>query len=138
MGFFRKKKKKVQTNKKWKITRNCLNFIFESAKDSHPNEFGAMLRVDDVLKDTISELVLLPGTISGSSHAIFKMHMKPVDFSIVGTVHSHPSPSPYPSGADLELFRKYGKVHIITATPYNTDSWRAYDYRGNNIEIEIV
>ena len=112
--------------------------IFESAKSSYPNEFGALLRVDDKYKDTITELVLLPGTISGDAHAIFRMHMLPIDFSIVGTVHSHPSLNPFPSDADRALFRKHGKVHIIVAYPYDMSSWKGYDYNGDEIKIEVI
>ena len=138
MSFFRKENKKIIPKKDWKITKNCLNLILESSKDSHPNEFGALLRVDDYKKDVISELVLLPGTISGDSHAIFRMHMRPIDFSIVGTIHSHPSYSPNPSKADLELFKKYGKIHIIAANPYNFSSWKGYDQNGNSVDIKII
>jgi len=122
----------------WKIKRNCLNLIFECAKDSHPNEFGAFLRVDDTLKDIITEVVLLPGTVSGESHAIFKMHMMPIDFSIVGTVHSHPGPYPNPSDADLQLFRKHGRIHIISAMPYDISNWKAYDQNGERVDIKVV
>lgn len=138
MGFLKKNKKKTYSEKKWKIKRSCLDLIFECAKDSYPYEFGGLLSIDETLKDTITEIVVLPGTISGESHAIFKLHMSPIDFSIVGTVHSHPSPSAEPSGADLQLFRKHGKVHIIAAKPYNYESWEGYNHKGNRIKIEIV
>ena len=138
MKFFKKKKKKDVFLTNWKIKKNCLEMIFESAKSSYPNEFGALLRVDDNQRNTITELVLLPGTISGDAHAIFRMHMLPIDFSIVGTVHSHPSPHPFPSEADKDLFRKHGKIHIIVAYPYNMSSFRAYDYNGENVDLEIV
>ena len=137
MFLFKKKQKEI-IQPDWKITKKCLELIMESAKSSYPKEFGALLRVDSKDKFTINELVLLPGTISGDSHAIFRLHMLPVDFSIVGTIHSHPSPLPYPSNADLELFRKHGKIHIIIATPFNNSSWRAYDYVGNDLQIEVV
>jgi len=137
MLFFKKKKQKP-THIDWKIKKKCLDLIIESSKSTYPNEFGGLLRVDSEKKDTIIELVILPGTISGESHAIFKMHMLPIDFSIVGSVHSHPSPHPYPSEADLQLFRKTGKIHIIIAAPYDYSSWKAYDYNGNEINIEIV
>jgi len=138
MSFFKKNKGKKIPKKQWKITKDCLNLILESSKDSYPNEFGALLRVDDSNKNIISELVLLPGTVSGDSHAIFRMHMRPIDFSIVGTVHSHPSFSSEPSRADLELFSKYGKVHIIAANPYSVSSWKGYDYNGNQVEIKLI
>ena len=82
--------------------------------------------------------MLLPGTISGDSHAIFQLHMLPIDFSIIGTVHSHPSPVPRPSDADLHLFEKFGKVHIIVANPFDEFSWKAYDYMGNELELIII
>jgi len=136
MGFFKKKKQKRLVD--WKIKRRCLELILESSKSSYPNEFGGLLRVDSEKKDTIIELVLLPGTISGNSHAIFRMHMLPIDFSIVGTVHSHPSSNPFPSDADKALFSKKGSVHIIAAYPYDLHSWKAYDYDGNEILLKIV
>jgi proteasome lid subunit RPN8/RPN11 len=138
MGFLKKNKKKQQKQIDWKIKHSCLDLIIESAKSVYPNEFGGMLSVDDEQKYTISEIVLLPGTVQGESHAIFKLHMMPIDFNIVGTVHSHPSPFPIPSDADLELFGKHGKIHIIIANPYNHSSWKAYDYNGKEIKIEIV
>lgn len=137
MGFFNKKKE-IKEKIHWKIKRKCLEMILEASKSSYPNEFGGLLRVDEKDKHTIVELVLLPGTISGNAHAIFRMHMLPIDFSIVGTVHSHPSSVPRPSGADLELFERHGKIHIIAASPYSLSSWKAYDGNGEESNIEIV
>ena len=139
MDIFKRKKNKIKhTEKQWKIEKKCLNLIFESAKSTYPNEFGGLLRVDDDLKDTINEVVLLPGTISGESHAIFKMHMRPIDFNLVGTVHSHPSYSFHPSSTDLQLFQKHGKIHIITANPFNDKSWGAYENTGKKFNIEVI
>ena len=137
MGFF-KRNKNINTPPQWKIKKKCLDLILECAKSSYPNEFGGLLRIDTEEKHTIIELVILPGTISGSSQAIFQLHMLPIDFTIVGTVHSHPSYSAQPSGADLELFRKHGRIHIIAASPFNEFSWKAYNYDGEEIEINIV
>ena len=139
MILFRKKKKlDTFSQKRWKIKRECLDLILECAKTSYPKEFGGLIRVDTKLKDTIVEVVILPGTISGDSHAIFQLHMLPIDFSIVGTVHSHPSNNPLPSEADRHLFEKYGKVHIIVGRPYTESSWKAYDYIGNELEMIVI
>lgn len=133
-----KKNKKEPIVKKWKIKKECLYLIFESSKSAYPNEFGGLLRIDEDSKDTITEVVLLPGTISGESHAIFKMHMRPIDFSLIGTVHSHPSYSFHPSDADLQMFQKHGKIHIITAYPFNNFTWRAYKFNGVELEIIVI
>ena len=137
MGIF-KNKRKNDVQPQWKIKRKCLDLILECAKSSYPNEFGGLLRVDTDEKHTIIEIVILPGTISGDSHAIFKLHMLPIDFTIVGTVHSHPSPSFHPSDADVMLFRKFGKVHIVAAYPFEDSSWKAYNSDGNELEIEVI
>jgi len=138
MSFFHRKKREgipVQ----WKITKDCLNLIVESSKSNFPQEFGALLRVDRTEKTTITEVVLLPGTISGDSHAIFRLHMLPIDYSVVGTVHSHPSSIARPSSADLDLFGHFGRVHIIVGvTPYGTTSWKAYDYNGYDVSMLVI
>lgn len=117
------------------ITRLVLNTILEAGKAQHPKEFGGMLRMED---GVVTELVLLPGTVSGDSHAIFQMHMLPVDMSIIGTVHTHPSPLPYPSAADTELFERNGRLHIIAAWPYGRDDWRAYDHKSHMVRLKVV
>ncbi len=137
MGIF-KYKEKNEISPQWRIKQKCLDLILECAKSNYPNEFGGLLRADADEKLTIIEIVVLPGTIFGESHAIFKLHMLPIDFSIVGTVHSHPSPFARPSDADLQLFGKHGKIHIIAATPFNNSSWKAYDYKGKEIDIVVI
>lgn len=138
MGLFRRKTERPPPHS-WKITRKCLELIFESSKSNYPQEFGALLRVDRVDKNMIIEVVLLPGTISGDSHAIFHLHMLPIDYSIVGTVHSHPSSIARPSDADLDLFSHFGKIHIIVGvSAYGNVSWQAYDYAGRGVVIEII
>ena len=123
-------KKKVEG-----ITRRTLQMIMESAKDSHPNEFAAGLREDDGI---ISELILVPGTIAGPMSAILKLHQLPIDYSIVGIAHSHPSPSANPSPEDRSMFGRFGRVHIIVAYPYDMESWQAYNYNGDKIELEVL
>lgn len=117
------------------IKKRTLKMIMEASKSSYPNEFGAILRAEE---GVIDELLLVPGTESGERSALFKFHMLPVDFSIVGTVHSHPSGSCRPSEADLELFRRRGWVHIIACMPYDMSSWRAYNGLGEPMHLDVV
>lgn len=139
MIFSRKKKNKAEkTLGNWKIRRNCLHMIFACSQSNYPNEFGGLLRVGSDAKDIIVEIVVLPGTISGDAHAIFQLDMLPIDFTIVGAVHSHPSYSTAPSKADRYLFEKYGNVHIIVAYPFTQSSWQVYNHYGNKISMTVI
>ncbi|MEM4258387.1 MAG: Mov34/MPN/PAD-1 family protein [Candidatus Thermoplasmatota archaeon] len=112
--------------------------ILEMGKSSMPNEFGALLKVRPGDKHTIAEIAMLPGTIAGTSHALFQLHMLPVDYSIVGTVHSHPSGDAFPSEDDMFLFSRYGRIHVIVASPFTEDSWNVFDHTGKTIDVELV
>ena len=117
------------------IRKRTLRMILEASKSQFPEEFGALLRVEE---GVIGELVLLPGTVLGERHAIFQFHNLPIDFTIVGTVHSHPSGVCHPSQADLNLFRKFGWMHIITCMPFDRQSWAAYSGTGDPMELKVV
>ncbi len=117
------------------VTARVLSLFSESAKDAHPAEFAAGMREIDGI---ISELILIPGTVSGPGSAILRLQTLPVDFSIVGVIHSHPSPNFNPSREDIITFGKYGRVHIIMAYPYDLDSWRAYDSTGKKLDLTLI
>lgn len=119
----------------WGINREALDLILGASRSSHPREFAAVLRAKE---GVIQEVLFLPGTLASEESALLCLHMLPIDPSACGSVHSHPSPSLTPSEGDLRLFAKFGRVHLIVATPYGKDSWRAYDHRGNEITLKIV
>lgn len=117
------------------IKKKTLRMILEASKSSYPEEFGAILRAT---KGAINELILLPGTVQGERSALFKLHMLPIDFTVVGTVHSHPSGVCFPSRADVDLFRRFGWIHIIVCRPYSMSSWAAFDANGEPRELKVV
>lgn len=118
------------------ITHELMQMIFEASKDTYPNEFGALLKK---AKDgIIDELLLLPGTQSGRSSALFRLHMLPITYDVVGSIHSHPSPHPFPSKADINFFSRLGDVHIIVAHPFDMGSWRGYNRQGEPLKIEVL
>ena len=86
----------------------------------------------------ISELLFVPGGTAGRSHANFHLYMLPADLSVVGSIHSHPSGALIPSGADLRLFRHWGRRHLILGAPYGPGCWRAYDGNGDETTLEVV
>jgi len=117
------------------IRRKTLRMILGASKDAYPNEFGAILRAEG---GVITELLLIPGTIGGNRHAIFRLYNMPPDFSVVGTVHSHPSGAFHPSDEDLHMFSKFGGLHIITGSPYEETTWAAWDNTGKPVTLEVV
>ena len=107
----------------------------ESAISCYPNEFLCMVRQED---GVINEMVLLPGTVFGDSHSFLSEWMSPIDFSIAGTAHSHPGDSNEASDEDLSLFANMGGIHFITCQPYDRHSWKAYNSKGEEVELEII
>ena len=124
--------------KVYAIARKTLRMILEASKETDrpndPREFFAVLRAEEGI---ITELLFVP-TVLGNVHAIPKLHMLPIDFSVVGTVHSHPSGVYRPSAADVNLFGHFGRVHIIVGRPYTETTWAAYDHNGNARPLEVV
>jgi len=108
--------------------------ILAVSKDNHPDEVVALMAGR---KGIAEELVFLPFE-GGRTSAIIHMDMLPLGMRIIGTFHSHPSPNPYPSSADLQMFSRYGRYHIIVAYPYTMDSWKCFDRNGREVEVEIV
>jgi proteasome lid subunit RPN8/RPN11 len=109
--------------------------ILAASRDQFPNEFSAALRAKDGI---ITEILLMPGTLSGTTSAIPGINNLPIDFSVAGSVHSHPGGVPMPSEADLSFFGHFGNVHIITASPFGEKDWMAYDARGERIKLDVV
>ncbi len=117
------------------IEREVMELLLEVSKESHPNEFAGVLRAEGT---RITEVMLVPGTVSGDRSALMQLHMLPIDFTVVGTVHSHPTGNPHPSDADRRLFGKFGYVNIITAHPYDMETWRAWDIAGRPYPLSVV
>jgi proteasome lid subunit RPN8/RPN11 len=63
--------------------------------------------------------------------------MLPMDFSLIGTVHSHPSGVAKPSMADLH--HSFGRIIMIVAFPYNNEENIAvYNHSGEKLTLKIV
>jgi len=118
-----------------KIRDELLQYLLELARDFYPNEFAGFLREKD---GVFEEVLIAPDPHFGGGSAFFNTWMLPVDESIRGTVHSHPSPSAWPSRADLHFFSKFGGVHFIIAYPFEPNSVRAYLSDGTPVPFEVV
>jgi proteasome lid subunit RPN8/RPN11 len=120
------------------IKRSIIESILDYAKACHPKE-GILLLRGKAGKGmiNIAEVVVPPLSVRGSGFSNFPLHMLPIDFSIVGTMHSHPSGVLNPSATDLNHF--YGKIMIIVAYPYKSEKdMIVLDGEGNAVNYEIT
>jgi len=120
------------------VDKELLDTILEGARRLHPKETILLLRGRKKRNTvTVSELVVPPFATYGHGFASIPLHMLPMDFSIVGTVHSHPSGSLSPSATDLNHF--FGSVLMIVTFPYKDESSTAvYSSDGHKHSLEIV
>ena len=120
------------------IKKSVILSILEYASACHPREGILLLRGKvDKKKIMIEEVELPPLSIRGSGFSSFPAYMLPIDFSIIGTAHSHPSGVLRPSATDMNKF--YGRIMIITAYPYRTERDIAvFDGQGNSLKYEII
>ena len=121
-----------------KINRSVVDSLLSSSSYSHPKEVILLLK-GKKSKDfiVIDEVAIPPLFIRGISFSSFPLHMLPIDFSVVGTAHSHPSGVLAPSMADLNNF--YGRIMVILAFPYrSSQNVAVFDRDGNSVQLEIL
>jgi len=115
-----------------------LEAIFEGARRLYPRETIFLLR-GKKRKDVIfvEELVVPPLATYGDGFANIPLHMLPIDFSIVGTVHSHPSGNLEPSDVDFNHF--FGRILMIVGFPFsNQKDVAVYNSRGEKLLLQIT
>lgn len=120
------------------MPREVLEMILESARRLHPKETILLLR-GKASKNliNISEVLIPPLATYGNGFSSFKTHMLPIDFSIVGLAHSHPSGNLKPSAEDQNHFM--GKIMFIVAFPYQgKESTAVYSRMGEKLALEVT
>jgi len=119
------------------IERELLNHIFANAKAVYPREMILLLRGKrSKSQTTITDLIVPPLATHGKGFSGFQRYMLPIDFSLVGTVHSHPSGVAKPSLADLH--HSFGRITMIVAFPYNNEENVAvYNRSGEKLALKI-
>lgn len=120
------------------IKRSVIDSVLSYAKFCHPRE-GILLLRGKIRKGAIlvEEVEIPPLSTRGKGFSAFPAHMLPVDFSIIGTFHSHPSGILHPSTADLNNF--YGRIMMIAAYPYISESnIIIVDRDGRKLNYKIV
>jgi proteasome lid subunit RPN8/RPN11 len=120
------------------ISAALLDSIFEGAKRLYPKETFLLLRGKKSKNEVrVSELVVPPLAVYGYGFANLPFHMLPMDFSMVGTVHSHPSGNINPSSVDLNHF--FGRVLMIVGFPFaSAQNVAVYDSKGERLQLQVT
>ena len=85
----------------------------------------------------IEEVLLMPASTFGSGFSSVRRYMLPIDRSVIGSVHSHPSGSKKPSREDLMSFGKRVGFHLIVGYPAESiNDIVCYDGYGNRLPLE--
>jgi len=120
------------------FTAELLDAIFEGARRLYPKETILLLRgkkSKDVIR--VGELVVPPLATYGHGFADVPLHMLPMDFSIMGTVHSHPSGSLTPSDVDFNHF--FGRILMIVGFPFADErNVAVYNSHGEKLPLLIT
>jgi proteasome lid subunit RPN8/RPN11 len=120
------------------MSLELLDSIFEGARHLYPKEVFLLLRGKKV-KDRIrvTDLVVPPLAVYGYGFANLPFHMLPADFSIVGTVHSHPSGNVSPSSVDINHF--FGRILMIVGYPFtDRQNVAVYDSEGQVVPLQLI
>ncbi|MGD0072240.1 MAG: Mov34/MPN/PAD-1 family protein [Candidatus Bathyarchaeia archaeon] len=120
------------------MSQELLDSIFEGAKRLYPRETILLLRgkkAKDALR--IVDLVIPPLATYGHGFANYPLHLLPMDFSLVGTVHSHPSGNKTPSDVDFNHF--FGRILMIVGFPYASQQDVAvYNSHGEKLPLLVT
>ncbi|PVX24905.1 MAG: peptidase [Candidatus Bathyarchaeum sp.] len=120
------------------VKRSVVDSLLSYAQMFHPNESILLLKgKSDKKKLVINDVQIPPLATHGSTFSGFPLSRLPIDFSVVGVAHSHPSGALRPSVVDLNKF--YGKLMLITAYPYQSEqNIIILDRQGKKISYKII
>jgi proteasome lid subunit RPN8/RPN11 len=121
-----------------RFERSVADSILTSALEIYPRESVLLLRgkadKDQIL---INDVLIPPLATHGWGFSQFPGFMLPMDLSIMGVSHSHPSGALQPSVHDLNHF--YGRIMVITAHPFQSyNNIAAFNSHGDKIPHEVI
>jgi proteasome lid subunit RPN8/RPN11 len=120
------------------INKELLEAILEGARRLYPKETMLLLRGRKNKRSVeINDLLIPPLATYGRGFSSLSLHMLPMDFSLVGTAHSHPSGNLTPSHTDLNHF--FGVILMITAFPFrNKENVAVYNRAGEKLTLQVT
>jgi len=120
------------------MSHEVLDSILQHAKHVHPREMILLLRGKTSKNQIkITDLIIPPVFTQGRGFSGFQPYMLPIDFSLIGIVHSHPSGVIMPSNEDLN--RAYGKIMMIVGFPYEgVENVAVYNRQGERLKLQVI
>jgi proteasome lid subunit RPN8/RPN11 len=119
------------------VDRELLEEMLAFAKERHPKEAVMLLR-GSVKRETITitDYLFPPFATTNSISASYPIHMLPIDFSIIGSAHSHPSGSLVQSTQDTHNI--YGRISLLMAYPYGLGDVAAYNKQAERLILRVT
>jgi len=119
------------------VAGGLLAEMLSFARDRHPREAVLLLRGRTAKEAiTLTDYLFPPFATTDSISASYPIHMLPIDFSIVGTAHSHPSGSLDMSPTDMN--NMYSRISIVIAHPYGPGDVAAYNKQAERVPIRVT
>ena len=120
------------------VKRSVVDSILSYAQIFHPRESILLLKAKvSKHKLVVDDVQIPPLATHGSTFSGFPLSTLPIDFSVIGVAHSHPSGALRPSITDLNKF--YGKIMLITAYPYRSEqNIIILDRKGQQLKYEVT
>ncbi len=118
------------------IEDSLLKEMLRFARSRHPYETILLLRGErnkNLIR--VSEYLFPPFASASKTNASFPVSMLPVDFTIMGTAHSHPSGSFRLSNADYHNF--FGRIMLLMVYPYKVSDVVVFTKNGERASIKI-
>jgi proteasome lid subunit RPN8/RPN11 len=121
-----------------RFKKSVADSILSYAMDAYPREGILLLRGKAGKDEILINAVLIPPLAThGRGFSSFPSIMLPMDLSLMGISHSHPSGSLQPSNQDLNHF--YGRIMVITAYPFQSYSdIGVFNSHGDRLPHEVV
>jgi proteasome lid subunit RPN8/RPN11 len=120
------------------VERAVVDSILSYAQMLHPREAILLLKGKvDKHKIVVNDTQIPPLATHGNTFSAFPLHTLPIDFSVIGVAHSHPSGALRPSVTDLNKF--YGRIMLITAYPYQSEqNMSIFDREGKALKYMVI
>ena len=121
-----------------KFEQTAADSILSYAMGAYPREGILLLRGKANKEElVVTDVVIPPLATHGRGFSGFSNIMLPMDLTVMGVAHSHPSGVLKPSVTDLNHF--YGRIMVIAAFPFQSyDYMKVFNRNGDSLPFEVV